>query len=111
MSEEFEAASVDAGVGEVSSVPEGGSEVLGDTSTGEVDYSKEDPSKFTEDEIFGWAANQQEKENQQKAKLAGDPNQAPATPPQQAQAVPPAQSGTNQEVSITAALKSLATTH
>jgi hypothetical protein len=100
---------VDAGVGEISSIPEGGSVDLGESTT-EVDHSGDDPQKYTEDEILDWAADQGEKEKQQQAKLE-DPNAKPdpQTPPQKGQQSPQPQVAAENEVKT--ALKSLATSH
>jgi hypothetical protein len=100
---------MDAGVGEISNIPEGGSVDLGESTT-EVDHSGDDPQKYTEDEILDWAADQGEKEKQQQAKLA-DPNAKPdqQTPPQPGQT--PQQPQVAAENEVKTALKSLATTH
>ena len=108
MSDDLEAGLDASGVGEISNVPEVDAAVLGDTAT-EKDYSNEDPAKYSEDQILDWAADQQKKEDQQKQLAPEEPKPTEAKPPQttpeqtQPQAI--------KEHEVTAALKSLATTH
>jgi hypothetical protein len=101
-----------AGAGDTSSVPDLGSDVLGETST--VDTSAAAPvdtSKLSESELFDWAGTQATAAPQQPGPLAKDAGQpAEATPAPQAPQSP-GQQAQDAESGFKAALKGLAQTN